>query len=974
MRIDAGRAWLRGIAVIGALFAFLLLNMTPAFAADRVRVKGVGGSVVPNFPANVSVGQTVPATITISNDSDTPNDTENVNATNILFTPSCGSGTFFCAAPDPGVFSVANGVGTFGCTGTTFTASAPDVNGQITFTPSPSPVVLGPADLSGGANSNVCRILFTVTVLKLPTVNAGPGPALQTKQIANVDFEGVTSGLTGGAAGTDTTTVLTPTLTIAKTPDGQSISPGQTATFTIVVTNTGAGVATAVVIDDPLPAGGGLTWGTATPNCTVLSNALHCDVGTLASGASFTAVVSAVTSVQACTTLPNTASTSATGIPAVTDPGLITCVPIPVLSIAKTPDGGIITAGQTATFTIVATNNGPGPANNVTIDDPLPGGGGVTWQTGSVGCSITGPVGTQVLACSFGTLAAGASATAVATAVTSTVACAQMNNTAIVSASNAAPVADSGSIACQVPVLAIAKTPDGTSISAGAAATFTIVVTNNGPGTANGVAINDPLPAGGGVNWTTSTAGCSITGAVSAQTLTCTVGSLAQGAAFSATVSAVTTAQACTLMNNTATASATNAVSVQDTGSINCQSGALQIAKTPDGSTISAGQTATFTIVVTNTGAGTVTGVTLTDSLPAGGGVNWTTSSAGCTVTGVIGTQSLNCTIGSLAPGASATAVVSAVTSPQACAVMNNTATVTSTNAGSATDTGSITCQVPVLAITKTPDGAAIGPGATATFTIVLTNNGPGAATGVAISDPLPAGGGVTWSTSSTGCTVAGAVGAQTLSCTVGSLAQGASFTAAVSAVTSGAACAAMNNTATASATNAISVQDAGSITCSQNPQLTITKTPDGQIINPGSTAIFSILVTSSGIGAVDGVAISDPLPAGGGVNWTTSATGCAITGAAGSQTLNCTVGTLAQGASFSATVSAATSVTACTTMNNTATATASNAPTVTDTGTISCVPPQVATIPTLSEWAMLLLVSLLVGSGFVVLRRRSML
>jgi uncharacterized repeat protein (TIGR01451 family) len=63
------------------------------------------------------------------------------------------------------------------------------------------------------------------------------------------------------------------------------------------------------------------------------------------------------------------------------------------------------------------------------------------------------------------------------------------------------------------PVISIAKTPDGATITAGDTATFTIVVTNLGPGTAASVTISDPLPAGGGVNWTTATAGCTVTGA-----------------------------------------------------------------------------------------------------------------------------------------------------------------------------------------------------------------------------------------------------------------------------------------------------------------------------------------------------------------------------------------------------------------------------------------------------------------------------
>jgi hypothetical protein len=66
----------------------------------------------------------------------------------------------------------------------------------------------------------------------------------------------------------------------------------------------------------------------------------------------------------------------------------------PVLQIAKTPDtqqdaDGLITAGDTATFTIVVTNLGPGTAKSVTISDAA-GGRRVTWTTASTGCTITG--------------------------------------------------------------------------------------------------------------------------------------------------------------------------------------------------------------------------------------------------------------------------------------------------------------------------------------------------------------------------------------------------------------------------------------------------------------------------------------------------------------------------------------------------------------------------------------------------------
>src|SRR5205814_958748 len=127
---------------------------------------------------------------------------------------------------------------------------------------------------------------------------------------------------------------------------------------------------------------------------------------------------------------------------------------------------------------------------------------------------------------------------------------------------------------------------------------------------------------------------------------------------------AATSVSACASMDNTATANATNAVSVSDPGHIGCQTPVLAIAKTPDSGTITAGDTATFTIVVTNLGPGTATGVTLVDDpLPAGGGVTWATSTTGCTVSGAVGSQKLNCAVpapGSLAVNATFTAVVTA--------------------------------------------------------------------------------------------------------------------------------------------------------------------------------------------------------------------------------------------------------------------------------------------------------------------------
>src|SRR5580704_5471630 len=164
------RAHAKIVVSLAASASGMFLFASTAFA-------GVGGSVVPDYPASVTAGQTgLAATLTITNSSTAGNASDNIAVTNISHTPSCGSSdnsTCTGSDIDTGVFTVHNGVGAAGtaCAGTTFTAGTPDSSGKVIFTPS-SPVVLGPA--SGPIAGAQCIIDFTVDVLKVPTKDANP--------------------------------------------------------------------------------------------------------------------------------------------------------------------------------------------------------------------------------------------------------------------------------------------------------------------------------------------------------------------------------------------------------------------------------------------------------------------------------------------------------------------------------------------------------------------------------------------------------------------------------------------------------------------------------------------------------------------------------------------------------------------------------------------------------------------------------
>ena len=85
------------------------------------------------------------------------------------------------------------------------------------------------------------------------------------------------------------------------------------------------------------------------------------------------------------------------------------------LAITSTADASTVNVGSAIGFTINVSNSGPGSEANVALNDPLPSGSGVTWSispaySGPGTCSISGSIGSQVLTCSFGTLASGSSA------------------------------------------------------------------------------------------------------------------------------------------------------------------------------------------------------------------------------------------------------------------------------------------------------------------------------------------------------------------------------------------------------------------------------------------------------------------------------------------------------------------------------------------------------------------------------------
>ncbi len=404
--------------------------------------------------------------------------------------------------------------------------------------------------------------------------------------------ESVTHGF-GAKSSVDFGNFLPPDVTVNKKAKESKINSGETAGINITVSNIGPGDAQGVTLNDTLPAG--LSWNEKpdTAECTITSGKLDCDIGELLSKASFDVSLEALTDGEDCGTHENEATVAATNEQTAqqgnnTDSTLFE-VNCPDLKIVKTPDAGVISAGETATFGIKVTNNGPGTAFAVTLSDRLPlttKGWAISGGANAGDCSIgpvndfavtlsdalpsttndsavsNGVVEGNVLTCTFGDMGSGVSAWVDVSSGTNAADCGKLDNTATAVATNHGPVDDTGNITVDCPNINVDKTAEEAKINAGETAQFNITVTNKGVGDAFDVTLNDTLPVGLSWNEKPDTPECTITSGK----LDCDIGTLAgSGGFFSVSVQAVTDAEDCGDLPNTATATVSNEPAGKDT-------------------------------------------------------------------------------------------------------------------------------------------------------------------------------------------------------------------------------------------------------------------------------------------------------------------------------------------------------------------------------------------------------------------------
>ncbi len=651
-------------------------------------------------------------------------------------------------------------------------------------------------------------------------------------------------------------------LAVTKTADNLNPQPGTNVTYTVTLTNLGAGNATGVQIIDQLPAG--LTFVAATPSVGTYNSATGLwTVGNLNNGASATLQITAT--VNSGNQITNTAAIAASDQ---TDPNPNNNnaqVTIPQqqadLSVNKTVDNPNPTVGQTINYTVTLTNNGPSAATGISLTDQLPPSLTFVGATASQG---TYNIGTGVW--NAGNLANGATATLTIRA-TVNAATPATNTAQITAADQTDPNPGNNSNSVTIPQepadLSVQKTVDNPNPSVGQTINYTVTLSNLGAGNATDVAVTDKLPDGLIFLGATPSQGTydSATGIWS-------VGNVANQA--SATLTIRSRVNAANPITNTAQVTASDQPDPNpnnNSGSLTIpQQGAdLSVSKTADNLNPQPGTTITYSIRLTNAGPATATNVQVRDQLPAGITFLSATPEAGTydSNTGVW-------TVPSLASGASTTLRIAATVNTGDR--VTNTAQITASDQPDPDPTDNqASVTLPSggadLSLGKTIDNPNARPGQNVTYTLTLSNSGPENATGVQVTDRLPAG-----LTFVSAAPSAGTYDSTTGIWTVPSLANGASATLRITATVNAAR---VTNTASITAADQPdpdstpgnsndSEDDQASVTIPQEESdLSVTKTVDNANPSVGQTVNYTINVRNSGPAGATNVQVSDPLPSG---------------------------------------------------------------------------------------------------------------
>ncbi len=416
------------------------------------------------------------------------------------------------------------------------------------------------------------------------------------------------------------------------------------------------------------------------------------------------------------------------------------------LAISKIATPEPVSVGSNLTYTISVTNIGVDVASGVTVTDALPVSVTFSNATPSQG-TCTNIAG--VVTCALGTVSNSASASitlvvipTVVGSITNTVTITSVESDVEPTNNIATAISTISAASTNQVDLAVTKSDSPDPVGVGSNLTYTIAITNIGPAGATGVTVVDQLVPSMTFSNAIPTQG---TCTNIAGTVTCNLGSVTNGGV--ASIQLIVIPQSAGTFTNSASVSANETDSNAGNDSVSeitTVSGALVntdlgVAKSDSPDPVGVDSNLTYTIVVTNLGPQTATGVTLTDTLPTS--VTLTSSNA-TQGTITVASNVVTVTIGSLAVDEGATITLDVV--PSVVGVITNVALVTAdqsdNSVGNNTDTETTTVTGPNadLSVTKTADPTTHMEDCLLTYTVTVANDGPDTATNVILTDDYP--------------------------------------------------------------------------------------------------------------------------------------------------------------------------------------------------------------------------------------------
>jgi len=639
-----------------------------------------------------------------------------------------------------------------------------------------------------------------------------------------------------------------PTILINKTASpasGTAVSVGDALTYTLTVGVANAVTDEDVVLTDTL--GTGLTLGTLPDGCSADGQEITC---TLAAGAAideYTFTYTATVGEDATTEVENSVTTD----DGVCGTSCSTSHPVnPTILVSKsaTPDSGTsVSVGQSLTYTLSVDVANAATNKDVELTDTL--GTGLTLDTLPAGCSADG----QEITC---TLAAGAAIDEYTFTYTATV-----NDEATTTVRNSVTtddgVCESGTCTTEHPVnptIQVRKTAipaSGSPVSVGNTLTYFLRVDVANAATKEPVVLTDTLGEGLSLIPDSLPDRCSADG----QEITCTlaagagVGVDTHGFAYNATVNE----DATTVVGNSVETSV-GVCEPEACSTSHPVDPTIQVRKTANpasGSTVSVGDTLTYTLSVDVANAVTDEEVVLTDTL--GAGLNLGPLPADCSADG----QVITCTLAVGADAGSYSFEYTATVNEDATAEVGNSV---STNVGVCAPETCITSHPldSTILVGKTAipaSGTPVSVGDTLTYTLSVDVANAVTDEDVVLTDTL--GAGLTLGTLPTGCLVDG----QVITCT---LAAGADIGRHTFEYT-----ASVSEDATTDVENRVTTDDGvcepGTCTTSNPvlPRVQVSKTADpedGTEVAVGDILTYTLSATVSNGATIEALTLSDTL------------------------------------------------------------------------------------------------------------------